>query len=125
MRSLTAVALANPDYLEQLYEQYHADPNSVDEQWRLFFAGFELAADGGRIDVRKLTPGAQPSPVPRIHDLVHAYREWGHLGAHLNPLEPPPPLPALLDPARYDITGADFDKRVDHPALPNGSGTVR
>src|SRR5262249_45472702 len=113
------------EYLEQLYQEYQHDPSSVDESWRLFFAGFELAADGGRIDVRKVTPGAEPSPIPRVSDLVHAYREWGHIAAHLNPLEPRASLPPMLDPARFDITAADLDRRIDHASFPSGEGTVR
>ncbi|MFN4241987.1 MAG: 2-oxoglutarate dehydrogenase E1 component [Tepidisphaerales bacterium] len=33
---------ANTDYVEQLYQQYRKDPQSVDAEWRTFFAGFEL-----------------------------------------------------------------------------------
>jgi 2-oxoglutarate dehydrogenase E1 component len=36
--------LASSDYVEQMYEQWEQDPSSMSEEWRLFFAGFDLAA---------------------------------------------------------------------------------
>ena len=43
---------ANAEYIDQLHEQYLKDPRSVPEQWRAFFAGFEVgwseAADEAR-----------------------------------------------------------------------------
>ena len=32
---------ANADYVDGLYQEYLRDPESVDPQWALFFAGFE------------------------------------------------------------------------------------
>ena len=34
---LDAIARANPEYLEALYQQYRRDPGSVDERWALVF----------------------------------------------------------------------------------------
>ena len=36
------VYTTNRDYIDQLYQQYQADPSSVDDEWRIFFQGFEL-----------------------------------------------------------------------------------
>jgi 2-oxoglutarate dehydrogenase complex dehydrogenase (E1) component-like enzyme len=36
------LARANPDYVASLYEQFRKDPKSVDEPWRLVFAGYEF-----------------------------------------------------------------------------------
>lgn len=38
----TGIDSANREYIEALYEQFKADPNSVDERWNVFFQGFEL-----------------------------------------------------------------------------------
>ena len=37
---------ANADYIDGLYDRYRADPASVGEDWRSFFAGFDFAANG-------------------------------------------------------------------------------
>src|SRR6185312_3126940 len=97
-------------YVDEQYRRYKADPSSVDENWALFFAGFELASNGtgengvaaaengatGHVDrmraaaeiaaQRAIVPAAEP--VIGVFDLVHSYRELGHLVAHLNPLAP-------------------------------------
>ena len=39
----------NADYIEELYAKYEDDPNSVDAEWRDFFAQLKDDAD----DVRK------------------------------------------------------------------------
>ncbi|WP_298679459.1 thiamine pyrophosphate-dependent enzyme, partial [uncultured Lentibacter sp.] len=43
----------NAEYLEQLYAQYAADPNAVDEAWRSFFA----ALGDGELDVKAKAQG--------------------------------------------------------------------
>src|ERR1700722_20024803 len=80
----------NADYIEQLYEQYQRDPNSLDDTWRADFAGFEFA--GGRGFDRAATaldagesPALQPLTIG-VHKLVSSFRELGHFIAQLNPL---------------------------------------
>src|SRR5688572_23943815 len=38
----------NATYLEQLYEQYLEDPQSVEPRWREYFAGAAKGAGGGK-----------------------------------------------------------------------------
>src|SRR6059036_3173123 len=114
MYSLDGVALANKDYVAEQYRRYQADPASVDARWAAFFAGFELASGNGEAPAT-LIETAGPAPV-RVHDasdLVHSFRELGHLVAHLNPLEPRPMGHPLLDPAEFGFTEADMERAVD------------
>ena len=37
------IAAQNADYLEALYQQYRRSPETVDDQWRAFFAGVDFA----------------------------------------------------------------------------------
>ena len=60
------------------YDRWRHDPASVDEQWRAFFEGFELA---GRSPVQVDT-----SAQLAIYRIVDAYRDLGHLLAHQDPL---------------------------------------
>src|SRR5262249_4309482 len=48
-----------------------------------------------------------------VYGLVEAYRERGHLMAHLNPLEPPPPVHPDLDYDEFGFAEADLDRVVD------------
>ena len=40
---LDAIQRANASYIEELYARYREAPDSVPEDWGIFFAGFELA----------------------------------------------------------------------------------
>ncbi len=114
MAGLDAVALANKDYIAELYRRWQDDPASVGEEWALFFAGFDLAAGGNGA---ALAPVAAAVPAaataPAVQDLVHSYRELGHLAADTNPLEPPPTGHPLLDPAEFGFGPDDLDTVVD------------
>ena len=97
---------ANADYVDALYEQYQRDPDSVDQGWRAYFAGFE---DGGGNQGKcaESTPGALG-----VHDLVHSYRELGHFQATLDPLGKPRPAHPLLDLQLFGMTDDDLDRFV-------------
>jgi 2-oxoglutarate dehydrogenase E1 component len=119
MSILEGVALANKDYIAEQYRRYKSDPSSVDERWALFFAGFELAADGNGAALAGANGAAAaaieapaPEPVIGVFDLVHSYRELGHLVAHLNPLAPKPATHPLLEPSEFGFGEADLDRVV-------------
>jgi 2-oxoglutarate dehydrogenase E1 component len=186
MSVLDNVTLANKDYVADQYRRYQDDPESVDEEWALFFAGFELSIDGESpvtgaaagdvarpdgferavdgdgagvldaadvLDIRSVEtlPGTRGRPALPLHDdtertdgavvrasapegiedmlgatararvsevlgifdLVHSYRELGHLVAHLNPLEDRPADHPLLEPSEFGIRPSDMDRVVE------------
>jgi len=131
MNGLEGLALANKDYVADQYRRWKDDPNSVDESWQLFFAGFELAADGqnGALPAAYAEAGARPpeatqaAPDMGAFDLVHSYRELGHLVAHLNPLSPKPVGHPLLDPSEFGFGERDLDRIVDSGSF-QGVGAV-
>ena len=92
---------ANVDYLDQLYQQYQKDPQSVDESWQAYFAGFEAA--GGKA----FGDGAVPSTMG-LHKLVHAYRDLGHVQADLDPLGRERKSNALLDLSQFNMSESDL-----------------
>ena len=117
MRGIDSVALANKDYVAEQYRRWKADPASVPDEWATFFAGFELAlSDGG--NGRPAFAGApsriEPvaSPAFGVFDLVHSYRELGHLVADLNPLDPTPRSHPLLDPSEFGFNDDDMRREV-------------
>jgi len=112
MRALDGVALANKDYIAEQYRRYKEDPNSVDEGWALFFAGFELATDRNGA-AAAVAGSARPQAGLEVSDLVHSYRELGHLVAHLNPLAPKPTGHPLLEAAELGFTEADLGRVVE------------
>jgi 2-oxoglutarate dehydrogenase E1 component len=103
---LDAIQRANAAYIEEQYARFRQDPSSVSEDWRLFFAGFDLAEN------RDLVPGGG-QPTGGVFGLVHAYREFGHRAARIDPLSDEPPQEPLLELSRYGLSEADLDREVD------------
>lgn len=124
---LSSINSWNAEYLEQQFEQYRSNPDSIPPDLRLFFQGFELALAQ---DLR--APGAPPpaETQPRIRvpsvttsadavveKLIQAYRESGHLAAKLDPFGRPREGSDALDPLTYGLNDADLDQPVDAAVL--------
>jgi len=128
----------NAPFVEDLYEQYLANPGAVPEQWREYFdamqvmpgAGGEGAKDVAHAPVvesfvQRAKAGALSGRAPgAIHAderlqvaallLVTSYRIAGSRWATLDPLKRLPRQPAPeLEPAYYDLTEADLDREVN------------
>jgi 2-oxoglutarate dehydrogenase E1 component len=82
MDPLDFISQAEPQALEQLYQQYRNNPESVDESWRLFFKGFDLAT--ASYGENTATPQTQKEF--QVIGLIQAYRERGHLFTKTNPV---------------------------------------
>lgn len=78
---------ANPLYVEDLFKKYQKDPLSVDEKWRIFFEGYELAKENSLTD--ELDEGGRFDRESQVTKLIHAYRSRGHIASNTNPLESP------------------------------------
>jgi 2-oxoglutarate dehydrogenase E1 component len=114
--NLDFINRANAAYVDALYQQFLKDPGSVDERWALFFAGFEAANGNGAHAAAGAVP---PTTEPNIgvYDLIHSYRELGHLIATLDPLGNNPTSHPLLDPSEFGFREADLDRVVDCPTF--------
>jgi 2-oxoglutarate dehydrogenase E1 component len=96
---------ANAAYIEDLYEQYLVDPDSVGPKWKTYFDGFEgreagdvphsavidAVAAAGRAaakgsGIASLAAGPGDERERGVGKLITAYRSRGHLAAKLDPL---------------------------------------
>ena len=100
-------AISSPEYLDQLYAQWTADPDSVPEAWRHFFAGFEIGADSAGVGPK------EDDAQSRVASLIFGYRSRGHMSAAINPLEDPPEPDPELDPEAFGFTPEDNDRVFD------------
>jgi 2-oxoglutarate dehydrogenase E1 component len=107
MWPMDQIARANPEYVEALYQEYLRDPRSVDERWAMVFAGYDLARQAGQAG-------------PEIADLVHSYRELGHLVADLDPLGGSPREHPLLRLSEMGFSERDLDRVVDWAPFKGG-----
>lgn len=86
--SLEYANLSNLNFIETLYREFLKNPEQVESSWRYFFQGMQMAAS---------LQGLHPSPSRevashkkwdlRAKNLITAYRQFGHLAAHLNPFK--------------------------------------
>lgn len=131
---------ANAAYIEDLYEAYLANPDSVEAGWRDYFRGLERDAGNGQ-DVphsavrrrferygrdgwrrrgggsAELSPDAAEKQAAVLR-LINSYRFRGHQAADVDPLQlrPKPPVPDL-DPAFHGLTEADLDDTFNTGSL--------
>lgn len=111
---LSGLNLDNADYIDEQYARWQADPESVEETWQHFFAGFEFA--------RQAAPAARgtngysadaAAAQSRVASLIYAYRSRGHLVADVNPLKPPREDLDDLAVDAYGFSEQDFDRVFD------------
>jgi len=76
---------AHPQVIEAMYNQYKADPDSVDFGWRKFFAGFEMGQQS-QIPPGQEIPSTFSQKEFKVIELIDAYRGRGHLFACTNPV---------------------------------------
>jgi 2-oxoglutarate dehydrogenase E1 component len=112
MNRATIATRWNLDAVEAAYQRWRQDPESVTDDWRLFFEGFELGSAQGpalaepRIDVLERT---QTSVVR----LIDAYRDLGHFLAHLDPLNEARTSYPLLELSEFGLDDSDLDRTFD------------
>ncbi len=95
----------NLDYIENLFEQYKGNPQSVNHDWKLFFDGVEMASH--------LERGAFSKKELQVYNLIQTYREDGHLNAQLDPLGIQEPKGEHLELSRFELETEDLDKKFE------------
>jgi 2-oxoglutarate dehydrogenase E1 component len=113
VRDLDFISRANAAYVDDVYRRYLDDPASVDERWALFFAGFEAARGNGAPAAAGREPATER--IVGVFDLVHSYRELGHLVANLDPLGHNQSSHPLLELSEFGFTDADLDRVMETP----------
>src|SRR5262249_31986682 len=95
--------------------RYKADPTSVANRCGLFFAGCGLGGDGTGWAAAVASDFAtrEAEPVLGVFDIIHSYRELGHLVAHLNPLGDKPAGHPLLEPSEFGFSEADMERVIE------------
>ena len=107
----------NLSYLDAHYQSYKRDPQSVGREWQVFFQGFDIGLD------RSATVAAFPSgegdgqTAGRIFELIHRYRELGHLLACMDPLSACPTDHPLLALTSFGFGAGDLDRKFAAPQL--------
>ena len=97
-------------FIEDQYERWHRDPQSVSTDWQHFFIGFDMgreapAGEEGRWDEDRMLQQA------RVEALKYRYRDLGHLLACMDPLEACPVDHPLLALGAFGLKPDDLETR--------------
>ena len=105
-KDLSFIANAHPGYIEKMYAAYTADPDSIDEEWKSFFAGFEFASG----DLQTVSGSVVTSSKEiNVVNLINDYRKKGHLISDTNPIRNRKDRKANLDLHHYGLTEEDLE----------------
>ncbi len=125
MDKFSYIGNADVASIEDLYQQYKNDPDSVDATWQYFFKGFDFSVEQygepGEATNGHSTNGATTSKANQtdiekelsIRELISAYRSRGHLQAKTNPVRPRRDRRARLEITDFGLTDADLGKTFE------------
>ncbi|MCW3107228.1 MAG: 2-oxoglutarate dehydrogenase component [Segetibacter sp.] len=115
MKDFSYITNSHPAYIENLYNDFIANPESVDPEMRKFFEGFDFA-------VSKVAPSTNGQPVTgkqvdvqslqkefSVFQLIRAYRKKGHLVAKTNPIRERKDRRANLQLSNFGLGDADLN----------------
>src|SRR5690625_3110808 len=132
---------SNAAFIEDLYERYLRDPETVSSEWRHYFQGMEAGDPTARKDIphgpireefaRRMrangrarvaaAPGMTPEAAEKqaaVLRLINAYRVRGHQHAATDPLQLREPVDVPdLDLEFHSLTEADLDQEFNTGSL--------
>ncbi|WP_333606943.1 2-oxoglutarate dehydrogenase E1 component [Arsukibacterium sp.] len=135
----------NMAYVDELYESYLAEPTSVGDEWREFFANLpkidgvdleirhsevrqqftELAKNKHR-EVVVVNNGGSDTRQVKVLQLINSYRFRGHQHANLDPLNLwKQPRVRDLELSFHDLSEADYDTEFNVGSFASGQETMK
>lgn len=96
--------------IEALYQKYKENPDGVDESFRYFFQGFDLATS--HFPIKPMDGKATLEHSPKelsVMRLITAYRRRGHLFTKTNPVRTRRSYTPTLEIENFDLTKDDLD----------------
>jgi 2-oxoglutarate dehydrogenase E1 component len=109
MQDLSILMNAHPSYIDAQYQNYVKDPNSVEQEWQKFFAGFDFAYRNLEQNSTNTTPSNASPKEFKVLKLISGYRNKGHLVANTNPIRPRKDRHADLDLHYFGLDENDLE----------------
>ena len=118
MKDFSYITNSHPAFIENLYNEFLANPNSVDDDLRKFFEGFDYATAQTKPSTSNSVVSAPPTTTEsfdwmreiRVYRMILGYRNKGHLLAKTNPIRTRKDRGANLDLAFFGLSEADLDQ---------------
>jgi 2-oxoglutarate dehydrogenase E1 component len=123
MKDFQYITNAHPSYIENLYNEFVANPENVDVDMKKFFEGFDFAVANGMVANGKVanTNGLGGASAASnisvgnldkefaVYQLIQSYRKKGHLIANTNPIKKRKDRNAGLELSNFNLTDADLN----------------
>ncbi|MDX1477400.1 MAG: 2-oxoglutarate dehydrogenase E1 component [Saprospiraceae bacterium] len=112
MKDFSYIFNAPAEYIDKLYHQYLADPESIEAGWRTFFQGFEFGqqVNGDGVSAGQATD-ADTRKEFNVLSLIHGFRTRGHLLSTTNPIRTRRDRRPHLNLNDYYLSDDDLDRR--------------
>jgi 2-oxoglutarate dehydrogenase E1 component len=96
--------------IDNLYQQYKADAESVDFGWKKFFEGFEMGEQKFNSSSKSAVLSEDILKEINVLNLIKGYRTRGHLFTRTNPVRERRKYAPSLDIENFGLTKSDLDK---------------
>jgi len=103
MDNFSFIGNSSIEAIENLYRQYKEDPASVDESFQIFFEGFDFALKN-----YDTTDSGLIGKEFKVLNLIHGYRQRGHLFTHTNPVRTRRKYFPTLDIENFGLSADDL-----------------
>ena len=121
MKDFSYITNSHPAFIENLYNEFLANPKSVDDDLRKFFEGFDYATAQTKPSTSNSVVSAPPTTTEsfdwmreiRVYRMILGYRNKGHLLAKTNPIRTRKDRGANLDLAFFGLTEEDLDQNFN------------
>ncbi|MFT4736333.1 MAG: 2-oxoglutarate dehydrogenase E1 component [Cyclobacteriaceae bacterium] len=114
MDKYSYVGNADVSYIEELYQHYKSDPESVDESWKKFFQGFEFSREQyGDSDGPVVTSGPISPDEIKVRNYIYAHRSRAHLKSDTNPVRQRRQHVVRLELENFGLSTSDLDKEFE------------
>jgi len=116
MKDFSYITHSHPAFIENLYNDFVQNPESVDPEFRKFFEGFDFAISNGNgngtaaANVGERVDGSQLAKEFAVFNLIQAYRRKGHLVAKTNPIRERKDRGANLELKYFGLGEGDLDQ---------------
>jgi 2-oxoglutarate dehydrogenase E1 component len=130
MKDFSYITNSHPSFIEGMYQQFVQDPNSIDQELKKFFEGFDFAIQNGTVTNNIATSNGTTTektnatnPIINaatsseinwakeiaVYRLILGYRNKGHLIAKTNPIRPRKDRQANLDLNFFGLSESDLN----------------
>ncbi len=114
MDKFSGIGSSDINAIEDLFQEYKKNPESVDEKWRSFFEGFEFALSNyDAPNSSNLDNKSVSSKEFALINLIQAYRQRGHLFTKTNPVRARRKYYPTLDIKNFGFSKADLEQNFE------------